>query len=163
MVESKSEAQAKVNQALWSDGTPKDAKVSQSASKASKPASKAKVASKATGLVQVPLFPKGSAIKAKCQVLIKASGKQCSNPANYPFQSHTTCHTHLNRLVQMTPAGLAKVRFAKVAVAYDPTLWGGPATPPTPASKPASKPRVTKVNSKPATPATPPPAGETAL
>ena len=158
-MEAKSEVQAKVVAALWSDGTPKDAKVSQSASKASKPASKAKVASKATGLEQVPLFPKGSSVKAKCQVLLR-SGKQCSNPANYPFQSHTTCHTHLNRLVQMTPAGLAKVRFAKVAIAYDPSLWGGPATP---ASKPASKPRVTKVNSKPATPATPPPAGETAL
>jgi hypothetical protein len=115
---------------------PKAPKAPKAPAKAPEAPKAPKVATGWDGLEQTPLYAKGSSLKAKCQVMVKPS-KQCSNPANYPFLSHTTCRTHLNRLVQLTPAGLAKVRFAKVAVDYDPSLWGAPKVAPEAPKAPA--------------------------
>lgn len=73
--------------------------------------------------------------KAQCQVLLK-SAKQCSNPLNFHWHGHGTCHTHLNRLMGMTPKQAAAVRFTDRLAAYDTTLWGAPKAAPKAASQP---------------------------
>ena len=153
MVETKSTVQAKVNQALWGDGTPKDAKRTQDASKAAKsqPA-KSQPASKAGSHPTARFLQDGS--KAECQVLLKA-GKQCSNPWNHTAKRlgvlRGTCSTHKNRLDGMTLQGLKAVRWATTVRAYDKTLWGAPAAPESqPAASKAASKAATAPDSQPA-------------
>jgi hypothetical protein len=84
--------------------------------------------------------------KGKCQVIIKSTGLQCENPANYQWApaSRTTCRTHYNRLI-----GGSTFKFVATKVAYNASLWGAPATTTTTKST-TTKGKVTGASQKPA-------------
>jgi hypothetical protein len=111
------------------------------------PASQPKPKSQPKPLEPKPMMAKDGT-KGRCQVLVKSSGFQCQNPANYPLAGtgFTICHTHLNRMA--SPNYRARARFTKTNQAYNASLWGlakpepkpSPKTQPKPKTKPSPKP-----------------------